>query len=249
MRITVETLFPDLITPWTREALIGRATATGRLDVQVNDLRRFAGNRTNRVDDAPYGGGAGMVIRVDVAAQAIDAARSDTPRADEVILLSPAGQPLTQRLVERFAGYEHVTLLCGRYEGFDARVEQLVDREVSIGDVVLMGGEAAAVCLIEAVARLLPDVLGDAESHRFDSFTTGILDYPEYTRPARYRGLRVPDVLRSGDHAAIAAWRRRQALTRTLRRRPDLLTSASLNDEERREIAALLSPAVDRPRD
>jgi tRNA (guanine37-N1)-methyltransferase len=242
MRITIETLFPDLITPWTREALVGKALAAGLVDLRVHDLRRFAGNRSRRVDDAPYGGGAGMVIRVDVAAQAVDEARSAEPPADEVVLLSPAGEPLTQRLVERFAGYRHLTLLCGRYEGFDARIERHVDREVSVADVVLMGGELAALVVAEATVRLLPGVLGDAESHRQDSFTTGLLDYPEYTRPERYRGLAVPSVLRSGDHARIDAWRRRQALTRTARRRPDLLPRSPLSDEERRFAAALLDP-------
>ena len=242
MRITIETLFPDLITPWTREALVGRALAAGLVDLRVNDLRRYAGNRSRRVDDAPYGGGAGMVIRVDVAAQAIDDARGADPPADEVVLLSPAGEPLTQALVERFAGYRHLTLLCGRYEGFDARVERLVDREVSVADAVLMGGELAALVVAEATVRLVPGVLGDAESHRHDSFTTGLLDYPEYTRPERYRGLAVPSVLRSGDHARIDAWRRRQALTRTGRRRPDLLPHAPLSDEERRFAATLLDP-------
>lgn len=245
MRITFETLFPDLVTPWTREALVGKAAAAGLLDLRVHDLRRFAGNRTNRVDDAPYGGGAGMVIRVDVAARAIDEARAAEPPADEVVLLSPAGEPFTQRLAERFAGYRHLTLLCGRYEGFDARVESLVDREVSITDAVLMGGELAALGVAEATVRLLPNVLGDAESHRQDSFSTGLLDYPEYTRPLAYRGLRVPAVLRSGDHARIAAWRRAQALRRTARRRPDLLDAAALDDEERRVAAALLGPVSD----
>ena len=249
MRITIETLFPQLITPWLREALIGRAVERGVLTIRANDLRRFAGNRTNRVDDAPYGGGAGMVIRVDVAAQAIDEARSGEPPADEVVLLSPAGEPLSQRLVERFAGYRHLTLLCGRYEGFDARVERFVDREVSIADVVLMGGELAALCVAEATARLLPGVLGDAESHRNESFSSGLLDYPEYTRPPTYRGLGVPEVLRSGDHARVAAWRRAQALVRTVRRRPDLLEHAPLSGEERRTVAALLARHEDEPAD
>ena len=240
MRITIETLFPQLIASWAREALIGRAVESGLLEIRANDLRRFAGNRTGRVDDAPYGGGAGMVIRVDVAAQAIDEARSAVPPADEVVLLSPAGEPLAQPLVERFAGYRHLMLLCGRYEGFDARVEQFVDREVSIGDVVLMGGELAALCVAEATARLLPGVLGDAESHRCDSFSSGLLDYPEFTRPPMYRGLEVPEVLRSGDHARVASWRRAQALLRTARRRPDLLAAAPGDDERR--VSAALAP-------
>jgi tRNA (guanine37-N1)-methyltransferase len=236
MRFTIETLFPELVIPWTREALLGRASQRGLVDVRVNDLRRFAGTPTNRVDDAPYGGGAGMVIRVDVAAAAIDEARSATPPPDEVVLLSPAGEPLTQRLVERFSTYRHVALLCGRYEGFDARTERLVDREVSVGDFVLMGGELPALCLLEATVRLLPGALGDEESHRQDSFTTGLLDYPEYTRPLGFRGDEVPEVLRSGHHARVAAWRRAQALARTAARRPDLLARADLTDEERRAV-------------
>jgi tRNA (guanine37-N1)-methyltransferase len=234
VRFTIETLFPELVLPWTREALLGRAAQRGLVDVRVNDLRRFANTPTNRVDDAPYGGGAGMVIRVDVAAAAIDEARAQTPPPDEVVLLSPAGEPLTQRLVERFAGYRHVALLCGRYEGFDARTERLVDREVSVGDFVLMGGELPALCLLEATVRLLPGALGAEESHRQDSFTTGVLDYPEYTRPLAFRGDEVPEVLRSGHHARITAWRRAQALARTAARRPDLLANAALSDAERR---------------
>ena len=239
MRITVYTLFPHLIEAWRSEALVGRAVARGLLHLEARDLRRFAGNRTGRVDDAPYGGGAGMVIRVDVAAAAIDEARADDPPPDEVALLSPAGAPLTQAVVEELATRRHLVLLCGRYEGFDARAEALVDREVSIGDFVLMGGELAALCVVEATARLLPGVLGDADSHRQDSFTTGLLDYPEYTRPLEHDGAGVPDVLRSGHHAEVARWRRREALRRTLERRPDLLDRAPLDDDDRRWLAQL----------
>src|SRR5690606_19668970 len=165
------------------EALLARALREGIVEVEVRDLRRFAGNRTGRVDDAPYGGGAGMVMRVDVAAAAVDEAMSDDPPPDEVVLLTPAGQRLTQGLVEELAGKRHVCLLSARYEGFDARVESLVTREVSVGDFVLMGGELPALCVVEAVTRLLPGALGDEDSHRQDSFAAGILDYPEYTRP------------------------------------------------------------------
>ncbi len=239
MRITVYTLFPHLIEAWRSEALVGRAVARGLLHLEARDLRRFAGNRTGRVDDAPYGGGAGMVIRVDVAAAAIAEARADDPEPDEVALLSPAGAPLTQAVVEELATRRHLVLLCGRYEGFDARAEALVDREVSIGDFVLMGGELAALCVVEATARLLPGVLGDADSHRQDSFTTGLLDYPEYTRPLEHEGAGVPDVLRSGHHAEVAKWRRREALRRTLERRPDLLERAPLDDDDRRWLEEL----------
>ena len=239
MRFTVYTLFPQLIEAWRDEALIGRAARQGLIALEARDLRRFAGNRTGRVDDAPYGGGAGMVIRVDVAAAAIAEARADDPELDEIVLLSPAGAPLTQRAVEDLARKRHLVLLCGRYEGFDARTEALVDREVSLGDFVLMGGELAALCLVEAVARLLPGVLGDADSHAQDSFTTGLLDHPEYTRPPEFDGSTVPDVLRSGHHAEVARWRRREALRRTLERRPDLLEGAPLDDDDRAWLASL----------
>ena len=239
MRFTVYTLFPQLIEAWRGEALIGRAERQGLIELEARDLRRFAGNRTGRVDDAPYGGGAGMVIRVDVAAAAIAEARAEAPAPDEVVLLSPAGAPLTQRTVEALAQKRHLVLLCGRYEGFDARAEALVDREVSLGDFVLMGGELGALCLVEAVARLLPGVLGDADSHAQDSFTTGLLDHPEYTRPPTFDGAAVPDVLRSGNHAEVARWRRREALRRTLERRPDLLAVAPLDDDDRTWLAAL----------
>ena len=221
MRFTVYTLFPGLVTPYLGEALLARAIREGIVEVEVRDLRRFAGNRTGRVDDAPYGGGAGMVMRVDVAASAIDEAAGDDPPPDEVVLLTPAGERLTQPLVEELASRRHVCLLSARYEGFDARVE------------------LPALCVIEAVTRLLPGALGDEESHRQDSFASGLLDYPEYTRPAEFRGLAVPEVLLSGHHGNVAAWRRREALRRTLLRRPDLLARAALTEEDERELARL----------
>ena len=229
MKYTVLTLFPQLIRPWTEEALLGRAVKAGLLTFDLRDLRDYAGNRHRRVDDTPYGGGAGMVIRVDVAARAL----AEVNAPDEIILLSPAGEPLTQRLTEQLAQKNHLCLLSGRYEGFDARTEALVTREVSVGDFVMMGGEVAALALIEATARLLPGVLGDAESHAQDSFTTGLLDYPEYTRPLSYEDVSVPEVLLSGHHAYITKWRREQALQRTLARRPELLEQAELSDEDK----------------
>lgn len=238
MRFTIYSLFPALLTPYLREALLARAVNEGLVEVEVRDLRRFAGNRTGRVDDTPYGGGAGMVMRVDVAGQAVAELAQDDPPPDETILLSPAGEQLTQPLVQELAQLRHVALIAGRYEGFDARTEELVTREVSIGDYVLMGGELPALVLLEAVARLLPGVLGDEESHVHESFSTGILDYPEYTRPAEYEGLTVPEVLLSGHHGNVAKWRREQALRRTLERRPDLLERAPLSEEERALIDA-----------
>jgi tRNA (guanine37-N1)-methyltransferase len=239
VKVTIYTLFPHLIAPYTAEALLGRALERGLVELELRDLRTFAGNRTGRVDDAPYGGGAGMVIRVDVVAAAVDEVQAETLPPDEVILLSPAGEPLTQKLVERLAQRDHLALICGRYEGFDARAETLVTREVSIGDFVLMGGELPALCLLEAVTRLLPGALGDADSHRHESFSSGLLDYPEYTRPASFRGIEVPEVLRSGHHGRVAAWRRERALERTLKRRPDLLAGAALSDDERELLARL----------
>jgi tRNA (guanine37-N1)-methyltransferase len=238
MKYTVLTLFPQLLAPWAEEALLGRAIRAGRVALELRDLRDYADNRHRRVDDTPYGGGAGMVIRVDVVARALKDVRRTPPPPDEIILLSPAGEPLTQRLAETFAQKRHLCLLCGRYEGFDARTEALVTREVSVGDFVMMGGEVAALALIEATARLLPGVLGDADSHLQDSFSTGLLDYPEYTRPLMFEGQGVPEVLLSGHHANIARWRREQALVRTLQRRPELLAQANLSDADRAFLAA-----------
>ncbi len=228
MRYTFITLFPGLIRAWLEEALIQRAWARGLIETRVLDLRDFALGRYKQVDDYPYGGGAGMVIRPDVAIPAIQAAGP----ADEVILLSPAGAPFTQRVAEELAKKEHLVLVAGRYEGFDARVEHFVTRELSIGDYVLMGGELAALVVLEATARLIPGVLGDEASAKEESFSWGLLDYPHYTRPPEYQGLKVPEVLLSGDHAAIRTWRRQQALIRTARRRPELFKEAPLRAED-----------------
>ena len=238
MKYTVLTLFPDLLRFWTEEALLGRAVKNGHLSFDLRDLRDYAANKHRNVDDTPYGGGAGMVIRVDIAAQAIEDVQRESP-PDEVILLSPAGEPFTQRMAEDLATKTHLCLLSGRYEGFDARVESLVTKEVSIGDYVLMGGELAALALIEATARLVPGVLGDAQSYEQDSFSTGLLDYPEYTRPAEYEGVGVPEVLTSGHHAKVERWRRERALERTLARRPDLLDSAELTPTDKAYLQAL----------
>lgn len=219
------TLFPELLQPFASEAIVGKARARGLIDVNLVNMRDFSGNKHLKVDDTPYGGGAGMVIRVDVAQRALQS----LPPADEVILFTPAGQRFDQRTAEELAQKSHLVFLCGRYEGFDARVEGLVTRELSLGDFVMMGGEAAAACVLEAVSRLRPGVLGDEDSHRADSFSSGLLDYPEYTRPLEWEGVAVPDVLTSGNHAAIRDWRREQALTRTLARRPDLLEHAPLH--------------------
>jgi tRNA (guanine37-N1)-methyltransferase len=239
MKYTVYTLFPQLIDSWQHEALLGKAVQAGHISIDVQDLRKFASPPHYKVDDSPYGGGAGMVIRVDIAAQALAEAAALPEPPDEVILVSPAGEPLTQALAEQLSTKRHLCILSGRYEGFDARVEQLVTREVSLGDYVLMGGELAALVLIEATARLLPGVLGDPDSHQQDSFSSGLLDYPEYTRPLVFQGMAVPEVLLSGHHGRVAAWRREQALLRTLQRRPDLLEALDLSAADRKLLAEL----------
>lgn len=224
MRYTILTLFPGLIQPWLSESLIKRARERGLIRVEVVDLRAFGLGRHRTVDDTPYGGGAGMVIRPDVAVAALETVLP----ADEVILLSPAGEPFTQKVAEELAQKQHLVLLSGRYEGFDARVEAFVTRSLTIGDYVLMGGEVAALAVLEATARLLPGVIGDPESHRKDSFVGGLLDYPHYTRPPEFRGLKVPEVLLSGNHQEVERWRRREALRKTLALRPELLREAKL---------------------
>jgi tRNA (guanine37-N1)-methyltransferase len=234
MNYTIYTLFPNLITPWLNEALLAKAIERELINVDVRDLRKHAGNKHNRV---------GMVIRVDVAAKAIAEVREES-QVDEVILLSPAGETFTQKIAEELAGKKHLLFLCGRYEGFDARVEKLVTRELSIGDYVLMGGEVAALTIIEATARLIPDVLGDAESHQQDSFSTGLLDYPEYTRPLEFNGESIPEILLSGHHANIETWRRQEALKRTFKRRPELLEEPRLSKKDK-EIVKSLKENVD----
>jgi tRNA (guanine37-N1)-methyltransferase len=227
MKFTVLTLFPQLLAPWVGEAIIGKAVQKGLLEFELRDIRSVTTDKHRTVDDSPYGGGAGMVMRVDVIARALEGID-----ADEVVMLSPAGARFTQDIALEFSRLKHVVLLCGRYEGFDGRVEKLVTREVSLGDFVMMGGEAAAACIIEATTRLIPGVLGDEDSHRADSFSSGLLDYPEFTRPLEFEGEAVPEILRGGNHAAIAGWRRREALRRTLERRPDLLPLAGLTADD-----------------
>lgn len=244
MKYTIYTLFPALIEGWKGEALLGKAIDRGLVSLDVQDLRKFAEPPHYKVDDTPYGGGAGMVIRVDIAAAAIRESMATDPPPDEVILVTPAGRPLDQETVEELATRRHLCILCGRYEGFDARVEGLVTREVSIGDYVLMGGELAALVLVEATARLLPGVLGARESFEHDSFATGLLDWPEYTRPPEWEGEEVPEVLLSGHHGNVGRWRREQALARTFMRRKDLLERLQL-DEWDREFLARLEAVTD----
>lgn len=226
MDIEILTIFPEYFRTPFAESLLGKAIASGVLDVTVTDLRSFAEGRHRKVDDEPYGGGAGMVMMAPVLAAAIEARRQPEGRARAwTVLLTPDGVPLAQRGVEVLAERERILLVCGRYEGIDerARMLGLFDEEVSLGDFVLPGGEAAALAVTEAVTRLVPGVVGKAESLEEESFARERLDYPHYTRPREFRGLVVPEALVSGDHARIRRWRRARALERTGERRPDLL--------------------------
>lgn len=240
VRIQVLTIFPELFGPFLSTSLVGRAVASGKLEVHVRDLRDFALDRHRVVDDVPYGGGGGMVMTAPVWLRAVrELAAGAAPWR---VLLSPQGRRLDDRAVRELAGRGDLLLLCGRYEGIDERVRQLVvDEEVSIGDYVLSGGELPAMVLIEAMSREVPGVVQQSESVARDSFRTGLLDYPHYTRPPEVEGLRVPEVLTSGDHAAIERWRTRAALEATLAKRPDLLERADLPAELRAELARLRS--------
>jgi tRNA (guanine37-N1)-methyltransferase len=227
VRLDVVTIFPAYLAP-LREALLGRAISRGLVDLAVHDLRTWTHDVHQAVDDAPYGGGPGMVMRPQVWGEALDAVVAADPRPPRLVVPTPAGRPFTQATAREWAGEQRLVFACGRYEGIDERVvddaaTRMPVDEVSIGDYVLVGGEAAVLVIVEAVVRLLPGVLGNPDSARQDSFSDGLLEGPSYTRPETWRGRAVPDVLRSGDHAAIARWRRDRALERTATRRPDLL--------------------------
>ena len=232
MRFEIVTLFPELF-DILRTGLLGKAQDCGTIHVHAITPREFTTDRHRTVDDSPYGGGSGMVLMPGPFAATLDhldEARAGNPT--HRVLLTPQGTRFSQAHARRFRELECLTLICGRYEGFDERIRGLVDEEVSLGDFVLLGGEAAALAVIEATARLLPGVLGNAESAADESHAEGLLEYPQYTRPEVFRGQKVPEVLRSGNHAAIARWRRKESLRRTLERRPDLLEETDLSKED-----------------
>ena len=221
MKIDVLTLFPAMFAGPLDESIIKRAREAGRLDLAIHNLRDYAHDRHKTVDDRPFGGGPGMLLKPEPIFEAVESLAREGTR---VILLSPSGRPFNQAIARELAGIEHLLLVSGHYEGFDERVrEQLADDELSIGDYVLTNGALPAMVIIDAVTRLLPGVLGDEDSARDDSFSHGLLEYPQYTRPAEFRGMKVPEVLLSGNHAEIARWRAEQARLRTQERRPDLL--------------------------
>jgi tRNA (guanine37-N1)-methyltransferase len=254
MTFDIVTIFPAMIEQPLAAGILGRAIERGALDVKVRDLRDFTTDRHRVVDDVPYGGGPGMVLKPDPIFRALDAIGAERGTPLTVVMTSPQGRRFTQAEAERLSGLAHIVLLCGRYEGFDERVRERVTEELSIGDYVLTGGELPALVILDAVARFVPGVVGDEQSVAQDSFSRGLLNHPQYTRPATIRSasrsgerdLAVPEVLMSGNHAEIRRWRKREALSRTLERRPDLLDAASLDDEEEQMLRELKGASHER---
>jgi tRNA (guanine37-N1)-methyltransferase len=247
MRIDVVTIFPAMVEQALAAGIVGRAIERGTLAVAVHDLRAFTADRHRVVDDVPYGGGPGMVLKPEPIFRAVRAMSEDAEGRPTIVLTSPQGTAFSQSVAERLSRRERLVLICGRYEGVDERVRSLVDEEISIGDYVLTGGELPALVIVDCVARLVPGVVGDERSVAEDSFSRGLLDFPQYTRPAALTALldpaasKVPDVLLSGNHAEIRRWRKREAVSRTLARRPDLLQRAKLDDEEREILRQLVA--------
>ena len=235
MRIDVLSLFPDMFKPTLGQSIVGRAQDDGFLDIHVTDFRHFTTDKHNHVDDAPFGG-AGMLLQAqpifDAMAAIDEEAQKENYPKGRVILMDPAGRKFDQDYAQELAQEEHLTFICGHYEGYDERIRQLVTDEASLGDYVLTGGELAAMVMIDATVRFVPGVLGNMSSSMGDSFSNGLLEYPQYTRPAEFRGMKVPEVLTSGNHEKIRQWRMYQSLKRTWERRPDLLEQAKLSREQ-----------------
>jgi tRNA (guanine37-N1)-methyltransferase len=241
MRFDILTLFPDMFSSPFQESILGKAVEKGLLQIRTVNIRDFSLDKHQVVDDSPYGGGQGMVMKVEPIARAIESIKSQNPSAP-VIYLTPQGKPFNQDLARRLSTQPHLILLCGRYEGVDERARELfIDEEISIGDYVLTGGELAAMVLVDAVSRFIPGVLGSDRSAEDDSFFDSLLEYPQYTRPSDFRGSCVPEVLLSGNHSAISIWRKKEALRRTALRRPDLLAKANLSNEDKKLLEEILS--------
>ncbi|MGB4338519.1 MAG: tRNA (guanosine(37)-N1)-methyltransferase TrmD [Bacillota bacterium] len=252
MRIDVLTIFPGMFHGPMSESMIGRAQEKGLVELRIHDIRDFTQDKHRCVDDYPFGGGPGMVMMAEPVwaavqsvlpkkgAEGTEGAEGAGGGTARVILTTPAGKRFSQEMAREFAQEEHLIIVCGHYEGIDERVSGIFTDEVSIGDYVLTGGELPAMVIVDATVRLIPGVLGDADSATEDSFWNGILDYPHYTRPRNWRGMEVPEVLLSGDHERIRVWRRTEALRRTLLRRPDLLETAELTDEDKRILKSIM---------
>ena len=245
MKVDILTLFPNMFSSPFQESILGKAIEKGLIHIRTINIRDYALDKHQVVDDTPYGGGQGMVMKVEPIARAIEWVKSQAPSA-WTIYLTPQGTPFNQKMARRLSNRPHLILLCGRYEGIDERVRELfVDEEVSIGDYVLTGGELAAMVLIDAISRLLPGVLGSDRSAEEDSFFQSLLEYPQFTRPSSFRGREVPEILLSGNHSAIERWRRKEALRRTLSRRPDLLKEAQLINGDEKLLEEILSDKSD----
>ncbi|MCG2741849.1 MAG: tRNA (guanosine(37)-N1)-methyltransferase TrmD [Syntrophaceae bacterium] len=242
IRFDILTVFPEMFASPCGCSLLKKAADRGFIAIHLHDIRSHAEDKHHMTDDAPYGGGGGMVMKVDPidrALQSVPATGEDVP----IVLMTPQGEPFCQKMAEELAGHQQIILICGHYEGVDERVRtHLATREISIGDYVLTGGELSAMVIVDAVSRLVPGVLGNCESASSDSFSMGLLEYPHYTRPAAYRGWEVPDVLLSGNHREIEAWRRRESLLRTRKRRPDLLKERALTIEEKKWLDMFIDP-------
>ncbi|MBO0426465.1 MULTISPECIES: tRNA (guanosine(37)-N1)-methyltransferase TrmD [unclassified Enterococcus] len=232
MRIDVLTLFPRMFEGPLGESIIGKAREKGLLEINVSNFRDYSDNKHQTVDDYPYGGGAGMLLKVQPVYDNIKAIEAAAPKTKKrVILLDPAGKPFDQKMAEEFSTEEHLVFICGHYEGYDERIRSLVTDEVSLGDYVLTGGELGAMVMIDATVRLLPEVLGNQTSAQNDSHSTGLLEHPQYTRPAAFKGMKVPEVLINGNHKLIEQWQLKESLRRTFQRRPDMLENYPLTAE------------------
>lgn len=232
MRIDVLTLFPRMFEGPLGESIIGKAREKGLLEINVSNFRDYSDNKHQTVDDYPYGGGAGMLLKVQPVYDNIKAIEEAAPETKKrVILLDPAGKPFDQKMAEEFSTEGHLVFICGHYEGYDERIRSLVTDEVSLGDYVLTGGELGAMVMIDATVRLLPEVLGNQTSAQTDSHSTGLLEHPQYTRPAEFKGMKVPEVLMNGNHKLIEQWQLKESLRRTFQRRPDMLENYPLTEE------------------
>jgi len=237
MQIDILTLFPDMFPGVLNSSILNRAREKGKFNYNVINFREYADNKHEKVDDYPYGGGAGMVLTAQPIFDAVDAVIKNKPTKPRIILMCPQGKPYNQEKAEELAQEDHLVFICGHYEGYDERIrEHLVTDEISIGDYVLTGGELGAMVVMDSIVRLLPDVLGNEQSAPEDSFSTGLLEHPHYTRPANFRGMTVPDVLLSGNHAHIDAWRRQQSIKRTYERRPELLEQITLTTSDQKML-------------
>ena len=232
MKIDILSLFPEMFKGPLTQSIVGKAIEKQLLDVEVTDFRDYTTNKQRHVDDTPYGGGAGMLLQAQPIYDALDAIAAKNDGLGKVILLDPVGRKFDQKVAEELSQEKHLTFICGHYECYDERIRERVTDEISLGDFVLTGGELGAMVVIDATVRLLPDVLGNRESALGDSFSMGLLEYPQYTRPADFRGMKVPEVLTSGNHQKIAEWRNKEALRRTYERRPDLLENYELSAQE-----------------